>query len=88
MYELILIGLAVSFNFLVILKKYKNHRWFNATVDMLLLGVICIVFSGSFNALVVGTIGSAVISIYLWFSPITMKNFIPDSGDDYDDDYD
>lgn len=88
MYALILIGLAVSFNFLIIVKKYRDHRWLNATLDALLLMIICIVFSGSFNALVVGTIGSAVISIYLWFSPITLKSFLPEIGDDDYDDYD
>ena len=87
-YALVLIGIAVSFNFLVILKKYKDHRWFNATIDMLLLAIICIVFGGSFSALVVGTIGSAIISIYLWYSPITLKNFLPETEEDDYDDYD
>lgn len=88
MYALILIGLAVSFNFLIIVKKYKDHRWLNATLDALLLMIICIVFSGSFNALVVGTIGSAIISIYLWFSPITLASFLPQLEEDDYDDYD
>jgi nitric oxide reductase large subunit len=64
-----LIGLAVSFNIIVIMWKFRRGRTADAFTDASLLALIAVVFSGTFGALVVGTIASAVISIYLFISP-------------------
>lgn len=68
--ELLLLGLMVSFNFIVLIKKYRLKRYADATIDMSLLTIICFLFSGSFNALIVGSFASLFISIYLYFRPI------------------
>lgn len=68
--ELLLLGLMVSFNFIVLIRKYRLGRYADATLDMTLLAVLCFLFSGSFNALIVGSFASLFISIYLYFRPI------------------
>lgn len=74
--EFLIIGLAVAANIIFILFKYERERYTDMTLDMLLLITIAILFSGSYGALVIGTIASLVISIYLYFSPPK----IPDLG--------
>lgn len=67
--EYILIGIAVFFNIVVILWKIDRARYSNATLDAALLVTVAIVFSGSYGALVVGTVASALVSVYLFISP-------------------
>lgn len=81
----ILIGLAVSFNFVVIIKKYRMHRYIDATLDMLLFAIIAFMFIGTFSALVTGTIASMFVSIYLYFRPVTMKELFGNEDDEYED---
>ena len=81
----ILLGLAVSFNFIVILRKWKLHRYFDASMDLVILVAICFLFCGTFSALVTGTIASMFVSIWLYFNPIMLKEFIPADDDDNDD---
>lgn len=78
----ILIGLAVAFNFCVIIRKYRLHRYFDALLDLTILAIICVLFSGTFSALVTGTIASMFVSFYLYFNPVTFKELIPESDED------
>lgn len=82
--ELLLLGLMVSFNFIVLIRKYRLGRYADATLDMSLLAILCILFSGSFNALIVGSFASLFISIYLYFRPIYI--FSPNDEDDDEND--
>lgn len=81
--ELLLLGLMVSFNFIVLIRKYRLKRYADATLDMLLLAILCVLFSGSFNALIVGSFASLFISIYLYFRPVYI--FGPDKDEDEDE---
>jgi predicted MFS family arabinose efflux permease len=67
--EFAIIGLAVAFNFLVILFKLQRKRYLDGTLDVAIFATIMFLFSGSFGGLVVGTIASAAVSIYLLVSP-------------------
>ena len=67
--EYAIIGIAVAFNFLVIKVKLERKRWGDAILDISLLTIISFLFAGSFGGLVVATIASAIISIYLFFFP-------------------
>ena len=67
----IIIGLAAAFNMIIIKIKLEKKRYEDALFDGLCLVAITVFFSGSFGALVVGTIASAVISLYLMASPPT-----------------
>ena len=67
--EFIVIGVAVFFNIVVIKWKYDKARYADALLDFVCLVAVSILFSGSYAALVVGTIASALVSIYLLISP-------------------
>jgi hypothetical protein len=67
--EFAIIGIAVFFNIAVIKWKYDKGRFADATLDFACLVAVSILFSGSYAALVVGTISSALVSIYLLISP-------------------
>ncbi len=69
--EFIVIGLAVAFNCIIIKEKFQRGRTEDGTFDLILLVTITLVFSGTYGALVVGTIASAFISIYFMASPPT-----------------
>lgn len=86
--ELVLLGLMVSCNFIVLIRKYRLGRYADATLDMSLLAILCFLFSGSFNALIVGSFASLFISIYLYFRPIYIFSHNKDNEDEYDDDED
>lgn len=83
----LLLGAVVACNFCIILHKYRLGRYFDTFVDSAILTIICILFSGTFGALVVGTIASACVSAYLWWRPFTIKQLVPNfDEDDWDDD--
>lgn len=84
----LLIGIAVAFNFIVIIRKYRLGRYFDSFLDTAILAIICFLFSGTFSALTTGTIASMFVSIYLYFNPVTLSMFIPKSEEeDEDEDY-
>lgn len=62
---LIVIGMAVFFNIAIIIFKLNRNRVPEAVLDGILLAGVMYLFKGSFNALVVGTVASALVSIYL-----------------------
>lgn len=68
--EFILIGIAVAFNILIVLWKFQHNRILDGFVDGTLLVAVAALFSGSTALLIIGTIGSLIVSIYLLFSPI------------------
>lgn len=68
--ELVIIGVAVALNLLIVLRKFQNGQYFNALIDGTLLVLVALVFSMSTDALVIGTIGSLIVSVYLIFYPL------------------
>lgn len=67
--ELFIIGIVVALNIVIILNKFKLGRVEDGIFDTFLLLVVTIVFMGSYAGLVVATVASLLISIYLWASP-------------------
>ena len=77
--ELLIIGIVVAFNFLVIYAKASNKRFLDAGLDFILLSVLSVLFGGSYAGLVVATVASAIISLYLLVKPPKLslpKNFL------------
>lgn len=74
-YMMIVMGAAVSFNFIVILIKFQRKRVLDALIDTGILVLVGQYLSGSFAGLMVGTIASAISSVYLWFKPPTFDQF-------------
>ncbi len=81
--EFLLIGLAVAANIIFILFKYERKRYSDATLDFILLIAVTVIFSGSYGALVVGTIASLVVSIYLYANPPNLPK-LPEASLDID----
>ena len=71
--EYLIIGVAVFFNIAIIKWKYDRRRYADAGLDAALMLGVMFLFSGSYGALVIGTVASALVSIYLLISP--PKNF-------------
>ena len=69
--EFIIIGLVTAVNIILIKMKFERGRTEDAIFDALILVAITVVFGGSFGGLVVGTISSMFISLYLFASPPT-----------------
>ena len=67
--EFIVIGIVTAINFLFIKKKFDLKRYEDAILDLLLLVVILVIFSGSYGALVVGMVASLIISISFYANP-------------------
>lgn len=71
-----IVGVAVAFNILIIIWKLKRpKRRLDGIVDGILLVLVAVLFSGSTELLIIGTIGSAIVSIYLLISPIKIGDF-------------
>ena len=68
-WSLLVIGIAVAFNMLVIKVKFERGRLADGSLDLFLLAVLSFLFMGSYAGLVVSTIASAIISIYLFIFP-------------------
>ena len=66
---LLAVGVAVALNLIFIKFKLERKRYEDAILDTTILVGIGYLFSGSFDALVVGTMASLLISIYLFIFP-------------------
>lgn len=67
--EAAVIGIATAFNFIVILFKFKRHRYEDACFDLAVFIVISYMFAGTISGMSVGMVASAIVSIWLWFDP-------------------
>ena len=86
--EFLLLGLATAFNFGVLVRKLRLHRYFDAIVDASTMAIICVLFSGTFSALAVGMVASMTFSIYLYFFPVHFPRLLPERGKEDEENYD
>lgn len=78
--EVLVIGVATAFNFLVILWKFKRNRVEDGVLDLVIFAIISAMFAGTIAGMSVGMVASAIVSTYLLFSPPKfMENFNLDS---------
>jgi len=66
---IIVAGLATFLNLAVIYSKFQNGNTSSAVLDALVLSLTFWLFSGTLGALAIGTIASALFSIFLWIRP-------------------
>lgn len=71
--EYLIIGIAVALNLLIVIWKFQNNRVLDGTVDGSLLVAVAMVFNNSTAALIIGTIGSLIVSLYLLAKPVKLK---------------
>jgi hypothetical protein len=67
--EFLIIGMATAMNVLIIKWKVEKKRYEDAIFDGAVLIGLSLVFSGTYGGLVVATIASAIISLFLIASP-------------------
>jgi len=70
---LIFIGIAVAFNCIILVHKFRKERYADTALDFSILVCICFLFNGSFSALAVGTIASMIVSFYLLWKPVAFN---------------
>ena len=66
--EVLVIGLATAFNFIVILAKFKQERYIDALIDITIFIAISSMFTGTISGMSVGMVGSMVVSIWLYYN--------------------
>jgi len=75
--EALIIGIAASFNMLIIYFKLEKKRIVDAALDASLLFLLTMMFNQSTEGMVVATIASAIISLFLMIKnpklPINME---------------
>jgi hypothetical protein len=74
--EAVIIAIAAAFNLLIIKWKVEHHRYQDAILDTILLVILSSVFANSLGGMIIATISSFMISIYLLFSPPTFLSFV------------
>lgn len=67
---LLILAILVLFNIAIIKIKIDKNRKADAILDAALLFVLAFVLKGSKDMLAIGITASALISVYLWYSPI------------------
>lgn len=72
--EYLILGMALAFNVLIVIWKLKRNRIADGILDASLLILVAIVFSGSTATLIIGTIGSMFISLYLLAFPVKLNH--------------
>jgi phosphoglycerol transferase MdoB-like AlkP superfamily enzyme len=77
--EFLILGIVVAFNMIVIYVKIRAKRFLDALLDFLMLLILSLVFGGTYSGLVVATVASFIISIYLFINPpkIDLSSFKP-----------
>lgn len=70
--EVLVIGLATSFNFIVIMWKFTHNRVLDASIDFGVFVAISAMFAGTIAGMSVGMVASAIVSIYLLINPPTL----------------
>lgn len=65
----LIMGIAAAFNVIVIKWKLENSRVGDATLDGGILILLAWVFGGTLGGMVIATVSSAIVSIYLLAFP-------------------
>ena len=67
--EIFIMGFATFFNLAIVKWKFEQGRTTDGSLDLAMLIVLGWLFSGSTGGLAMGTVASALFSVYLIFAP-------------------
>lgn len=67
--EILIMGLATFFNFMILKWKFEHRRYADLALDVATLAIISYLFSGSMTGMAIGMIASAFMSFYLLIFP-------------------
>ena len=68
-FAILMFSIATFINIAAIFKKIEYERFNDAIFDFAILVILGWIFSGSIMGLAIGTTTSAMMSVYLYFSP-------------------
>ena len=77
MEQVLVMGIALSSNILVILWKLEHRNKTEALLDAGLLALVMYIAGGTLTGMLVGTIASVVVSVYLLLNPISYRIHMP-----------
>ena len=66
---MVIIGFVVAFNIIIIKHKFEKGRLEDGILDSSVLVALSYIFKGTVSGLLIATVASAVVSIYLWYYP-------------------
>ena len=78
--EAIIIAIVAAFNMLIIKWKMEHKRYEDALLDTVILIVLASLFSNTLGGMIIATISSFIVSIYLLFSPPTFIKNVDSKG--------
>ncbi|TFZ81467.1 hypothetical protein [Candidatus Macondimonas diazotrophica] len=66
--ELLLMGSLTAIAFIILMFKLGIGRFvkFNAASDVIISGVLVLIFAGTFSGMVTGLIAGIIVSLFLW----------------------
>ena len=67
--EILAVALVVALNLIILLWKFNHNRILDGVIDTILLVAVAYLFSISTNALIIGSIGSFIVSLYMLIFP-------------------
>jgi len=73
--ELLLISIALVFNFIILKVKIEKGSYLNALIDALVFIVITVIMGGTLGGMVIAAIASAIFSLYLMYFPIGKRYY-------------
>lgn len=76
--EFVVIGLAASFNLFIIYLKIEKKKFINAALDVLALVILSSMFGQFAGGMVIATVASAVISLFLMIKNPTLDKTLQD----------
>ena len=74
--ELLIIGIATAFNFMIIKWKLEKHRFADAVVDVAVLLIVGFIFGGTLGGMTIAMVASAIVSLYLLWSPPVLPDYL------------
>jgi len=75
MVEIIIIAIALVFNFIILKVKMENGNYLNAVIDALVFIVIAVIMGGTLGGMVIAAVASAIFSIYLMYYPVGKRYY-------------
>ena len=72
--EFLLLGMAMGFNIIIIVIKFKAKQYSNGFLDIFAFAVLTGLLGGTLGGMVIATISSAIFSIYLLVSPVSFRS--------------
>lgn len=70
----LLLGIAMGFNVIIIVIKFKSRQYANAVLDIGVFIMLAAILGGTLGGMVIATISSAIFSLYLLVSPVRFSN--------------